>query len=73
MELARREFLKERYFKSVFFSGVNSGVGHEPNHGVTEVEIPVSELPPGKKLTIDVSPCSSLGTKGKTIATTWRV
>ena len=64
---------KAKLFKSVFFSGANLGIGHEPNHGVTEVEIPVSELPPGKKLTIDVSPCSSLGTKGKAIATTWRV
>lgn len=47
MELARREFLKERYFKSVFFSGVNSGIGHEPNRGITEVEIPAAELPEG--------------------------
>ena len=64
---------KAKLFKNAFFEGANAGIGHEPNHGVTEVEIPVSELPPGKKLTIDVSPCSSLGTKGKTIATTWRV
>ena len=73
MELARREFVRERYFKSVFFSGVNSGVGHEPNNGFTEVEIPVSELPAGKKLTIAVRPVSSLGTKGKAIAATIRV
>ena len=64
---------KAKLFKNAFFVGANAGVGHEPNHGVTEVEIPVSELPPGKKLTIDVSPCSSLGTKGKSISTTFRV
>ena len=64
---------KAKLFKNAFFEGANAGIGHEPNHGVTEVEIPVSELPPGKKLTIDVSPCSSLGTKGKSISTTFRV
>ena len=30
-------------------------------------------LPEGKKQTIAVRPVSSLGTKGKTIGTTWRV
>ena len=64
---------KAKLFKNAFFEGANAGIGHEPNHGVTEVGIPVSELPAGKKLTIDVSPCSSLGTKGKAVATTWRV
>ena len=64
---------KARFFKSEYFSGVNSGIGHEPNNGVTTVDIPVSELPVGKKLTIAVRPVSSLGTKGKTIGTTWRV
>ncbi len=61
-----------RFFKSEYFSGVNSAVGHEPNGGVTTVEIPLSELPSGKKLTIAVSPVSSLGTKGKSISTTFR-
>ena len=64
---------KARFFKSEYFSGVNSGIGHEPNNGVTTVDIPVSELPEGKKLTIAVRPVSSLGTKGKTIGTTWKV
>ena len=64
---------KAKLFKNAFFEGANAGIGHEPNHGVTEVEIPVSELPAGKKLTIDVRPVSSLGTKGKTIGTTVRV
>ena len=64
---------KARYFKSEYFSGVNSAVGHEPNHGVTSVDILISGLPAGKKLTIAVRPVSSLGTKGKSIATTFRV
>jgi len=62
---------KARYFKSEYFSGVNSGVGHEPNNGVTTVDMPLSELPVGKKLTIAVRPVSSLGAKGKSIGTTW--
>ena len=64
---------KNRLFKSVYFSSVNSGIGHEPNHGVTTVDIPMSELPAGKKLIIAVRPVSSLGTKGKTIGITWKV
>ncbi len=60
---------KARLFKNVFFEGANLGVGHEPNHGITEIEIPVSELPAGKRLTIAARPISSLGTKGKAIAT----
>ena len=64
---------KAKLFKNAFFEGANAGVGHEPNRGITEVEIPVSELPAGKKLTIGVRPCSSLGTKGKTIRTTFKV
>ncbi len=63
---------KTKLFKSVFFSGVNAGIGHEPNRGVTEVEIPIDELPSGKALTIAVRPISSLGTKGSAIATTFR-
>ena len=64
---------KAKLFKNAFFEGANAGVGHEPNRGITEVEIPVSELPAGKKLTIGVRPLSSLGTKGKSISTTFRV
>ena len=63
---------KARYFKSAYFSGVNSAIGHEPGKGVTRVEIPVADLPAGKKLTIAVRPVSSLGAKGKAIGTTWR-
>ena len=63
---------KVKFFKSEYFSGVNSGVGHEPNRGITRVTIPLAELPAGKKLTVAVRPVSSLGNKGKTIGTTWR-
>ena len=60
--------LNERLFKSVYFEGANLGIGREPNRGITTVEIPLSELPSGKTLTIAVRPLSSLGTKGKAIA-----
>ena len=63
---------KARLFKNVFFSGVNSGVGHEPDGGVTKVDILNSALPAGKKLTIVVRPVSSLGTKGKAIGTVFK-
>ncbi len=65
--------VKERFFKSVFFSGANCGIGHEPGGGITKVDIPLSQLPAGKRLTIAVRPVSSLGTKGKTIGTIWRI
>lgn len=64
---------KKRLFKNIYWPGCNLGIGHEPDHGITTVDIPKSELPAGKKLTIAVRPVSSLGTKGKTIGTTWRV
>ena len=56
---------KKKLFKSVYFEGCNLGVGHEPDHGLTLIDIPKSELPEGKMLTIAVRPISSLGTKGK--------
>jgi hypothetical protein len=49
------------------------GIGHEPNGGVTTLEIPKSELPPGKTLTFAVRPLSSLGTSGKAIKTIFKV
>ena len=58
--------------KNCYARGYCMGVGHEPNNGITEVEIPQSELPAGKRLTIAVRPCSSLATRGKPITTTWR-
>ena len=58
--------------RSVFFSGVNLGVGHEPKHGITTLDIPNADLPKGRKLNIAVQPVSSLGATGKTIRSTWR-
>lgn len=53
--------------KSVCFSGVNCGIGREPNKGITVLSIPQSELPQGRKLAISVTPLSSLSTKGRPI------
>lgn len=58
--------------KAVYATGCNMGIGHEPNHGVTTLEIPKSELPPGKTLTFAVRPLTSLGTFGKPIAATFK-
>ena len=54
--------------KAVYAAGCNMGIGHEPNGGVTTLEILKSELPPGKTLTVAVRPLTSLGTAGKPIA-----
>ena len=59
---------KAKLFKSVYWEGVNAGIGHEPEGGVTTLDIPKSELPAGNMLTFAVRPVSSLGTKGKAIA-----
>ena len=58
--------------KAVYAAGVNMGIGHEPNGGVTTLDIPKSELPTGKTLTFTVRPLSSLGTSGKAIATKFK-
>ena len=63
----------QRLFKAVYAAGVNLGMGHEPNGGVTKLDIPKSELPPGQSLTFAVRPLSSLGTSGKAIATEFKV
>ena len=55
--------------KAVYATGCNMGIGHEPNGGVTALDIPKSELPHGKKFTFAVRPLSSLGTRGKPITT----
>ena len=59
--------------KAVYAAGCNMGVGHEPNDGVTTLEIPYSEVSslishPSSQITIAVRPLSSLGTSGKAIA-----
>ena len=58
--------------KAVYAVGCNMGIGHEPNGGVTTLDIPKSELPLGKQLTFAVRPLSSLGTSGKAIATEFK-
>ena len=63
----------KKFFKSAYFEGVNLGIGHEPDGGITKVELPMAELPAGKNLTIAVRPISSLGTKGKAIGAIWKV
>ena len=59
--------------KAIYAAGCNMGIGHEPNGGVTTLDIPKSELPPGKTLTFAVRPLTSLGTSGKAIATEFKV
>ena len=59
--------------KAVYAAGCNMGIGHEPNGGVTTLDIPKSELPPCKTLTIAVRPLSSLGTAGKAIAAKFEI
>jgi len=59
--------------KAVYAAGCNMGIGHEPNGGVTTLEIAKDELPPGKTLTIAARPLSSLGTSGKAIAAEWKI
>ena len=63
----------QKLFKAVYAAGCNMGIGHETNGGVTTLEIPKSELPPGKSLTFAVRPITSLGTSGKAIATEFRI
>ena len=49
------------------------GIGHEPNGGVTTLEIAKAELPPGQSLTFAVRPLTSLGTSGRPIITDFKV
>ena len=58
----------QKLFKAVYAAGCNMGVGHETNGGMTTLDIPKSELPPGKTLTFAVRPLTSLGTSGKAIS-----
>ena len=58
---------EQRLIRSAYFSGCNAGVGHEPDGGRTNVDLPKSLLPAGKTLTFSVRPLSSLGTSGKAI------
>ncbi len=61
-----------KLFNAVYAAGCNMGIGHEPNGGVTTLDIPKSELPPGKTLTVAVRPLTSLGTSGQPIETKFK-
>ena len=63
----------KKLLKAVYAAGCNMGIGHEPNKGVTTLEIPKSELPPGKAFAIAVRPLSSLGISGKPIVAEFKV
>ena len=58
--------------KAVYAAGCNMGIGHEPNGGMTTLEIAKDELPPGKTLTVAVRPLTSLGTSGQPIETKFK-
>ena len=62
----------KKLFKSIYAAGCNKGIGHEPDNGVTNLDIPLAELPPGKTLTFAVRPLTSLGTAGRAIATEFK-
>lgn len=63
----------QKLFKAVYAAGCNMGIGHEPNGGVTTLEIAKDELPPGKSLTVAARPLTSLGTSGRPIITDFKV
>ena len=63
----------KKLLKAVYAAGCNMGIGREPDKGVTTLEIPKSELPPGKTLAIAVRPLSSLGTGGRPMTGEFRV
>ena len=56
-----------KLLKATYAAGVNMGVGHEPNKGVTTIDILEKELPKGDVVTLSVTPLSSLGTRGAPI------
>ena len=58
--------------KAIYAAGCNMGIGHEPNGGMTTLDMPKSELPPGKTLTVAVRPLTSLGTAGQPIETKFK-
>ena len=59
-------------YKAVYASGVNLGIGSEPNGGVTHLTIPKAELPRNKTLSFTVRPLTSLGTSGKPITAEYK-
>ena len=55
-----------KLYKSVYASGCNMGIGHEP--AATTLNIPLKQLPKGDSLTVAARPLSSLGTSGRPIS-----
>lgn len=64
---SKLQALSSKLLKAVYASGVNMGIGHEPNNGITTIDIPKKELPKGDVVTFSVCPLSSLGTRGNPI------
>ena len=54
--------------KAIYATGCNLGMGHEPDRGVTTLQVGRAELPKGKKFTISATPLTSVGTRGKAIS-----
>ena len=54
--------------KAIYAAGCNLGMGHEPDCGVTMLQVGRAELPKGKKFTISATPLTSVGTRGKAIS-----
>lgn len=59
-------------FYGVYAAGACMGVGHEPNGGVTQLDIPAADLPAGDEFTVLARPVTSLGTFGSEIKTSWK-
>jgi len=53
--------------KAIYAAGCNLGMGHEPDCGVTTLQVGRAELPKGERLTVSATPLTSVGTRGKTI------
>ena len=53
--------------KAIYAAGCNLGMGHEPGGGVTTLLVGKSELPKGERLSVSVTPLTSVGTRGKAI------
>ena len=51
--------------KNCYARGYCMGMGHEPDRGVTTIDIPASELPAGKKLTVAVRPSARSARKAR--------
>lgn len=59
----------KKLHKAVYAAGINLGIGHEPNGGITTLDIPAGELPRGGALVVAARPLSSLGARGQAIST----